>query len=77
VLAEVVGFGYPGGRGWSERSAANARLMAVAPEMLLELRLYAIGCSCAQHRDGIRIPQVKNCIRCRPACRVIAKAEGR
>lgn len=38
VIARVNGFGYPVGEGWSPESAANARLISAAPELLVELR---------------------------------------
>jgi hypothetical protein len=33
IIAKVIGFGYPVGEGWDERSEANARLIAAAPEL--------------------------------------------
>lgn len=33
VIAKVYGLGYPIGKGWHPRSAADARLIAAAPEM--------------------------------------------
>lgn len=38
IVAEVLGSGYPIGRGWSQTSAADARLIAAAPDMLEALQ---------------------------------------
>lgn len=38
VIARVNGFGYPVGEGWSPESAANARLISAAPDLLAALK---------------------------------------
>jgi len=80
VLAEVVGFGYPSGKGWSERSEANARLMALSPEMLEALRdaharlMEWIGSDC--ECDNTHVANNTVCCLCQYAA-IIAKVEGR
>ena len=59
---------------------ATARLMAAAPDLLLELRSLVVGCPCGNHAEGIeRIRRSKRthaCERCASALAAIAKAEG-
>jgi hypothetical protein len=59
---------------------ATARLMAAAPDLLLELRSLVAGCACGNHPEGIertRRPQrARACEQCASAVAAIAKAEG-
>jgi len=59
---------------------ATAQLLAVAPDLLLELRSLVVACPCGQHAQGVDRPHRKNathaCPRCASALAVIAKAEG-
>lgn len=41
VIAKVYGNGYPVGSGWSPDSAADARLIAAAPDLLAALERFA------------------------------------
>lgn len=54
VIAKVYGLGYPVGKGWSEQSAADARLIAKAPEMLALLRECVTPFRAAVVHDTIR-----------------------
>jgi hypothetical protein len=59
---------------------ATARLMAAAPDLLLELRSLVVGCACGNHAEGIeqirRSQRARVCERCASALAAIAKAEG-
>lgn len=58
---------------------ATARLLAAAPDLLLQLRLLLIACPCGQHWDGIEFDggnERYGCERCASALSAIAKAEG-
>lgn len=59
---------------------ATARLMAAAPDLLLELRSLVVGCACGNHAEGIepirRSQRTRACERCASALAAIAKAEG-
>jgi hypothetical protein len=59
---------------------ATARLMAAAPDLLLELRSLVAGCVCGKHSEGIRSIRRSQrtcaCERCASALAAIAKAEG-
>jgi hypothetical protein len=59
----------------------TARLMAGAPDLLLELRSMVAGCPCGNYLEGVeRIPRSKRtraCERCASALAVIVKVEGR
>jgi hypothetical protein len=52
VIAQVVGGGYPIGEGWSERTEANARLMAAAPKMADLLREILRWANDVNHPEG-------------------------
>ena len=58
----------------------TARLMAAAPDLLLELRSLVVGCACGKHSEGIerirRSQRTRACERCASALAAIAKAEG-
>lgn len=58
---------------------ATARLLAAAPDLLLELRSLVIGCPCGNHAEGIeqvrRAKRTRACERCASALAAIAKAE--
>jgi hypothetical protein len=60
---------------------ATARLMAAAPDLLLELRSLVAFCACGNHSEGIepirRSQRTRACERCASALAAIAKAEGR
>jgi hypothetical protein len=53
---------------------ANARLIAAAPDLLRELRMLVLQCSCGSHPDG---EIAGACGRCAAAIDAINKAEGR
>jgi|SRR5690242_7826696 hypothetical protein len=59
---------------------ATARLLAAAPDLLLELRSLVLDCPCGNHGEGIkRIHRAKRtpaCERCASALAAISKAEG-
>src|SRR5690349_9895950 len=59
---------------------ATARLVAAAPDLLLELRSLVAGCVCGNHSEGIerirRSKRTRACERCASALAAIAKAEG-
>ncbi|MFL6352922.1 MAG: hypothetical protein ACJ74Z_13880 [Bryobacteraceae bacterium] len=59
---------------------AIARLMAAAPDLLLELRSLVVACPCGNHAEGIerirRSQRTRACERCASALVAIAKAEG-
>jgi hypothetical protein len=61
-------------------SEATARLMAAAPDLLLQLRSLVDGCACGNHAEGIerirRSQRTRTCERCASALATIAKAEG-
>lgn len=55
-----------------EECEANARLIAAAPSLLQQLRLYVIACECGNHSSG-EINFQRACHRCTPAVRDIEK----
>ena len=59
---------------------ATARLMAAAPDLLLELRSVVVACACGNHSEGIermrRSKRTCACERSASALAAIAKAEG-
>jgi hypothetical protein len=59
---------------------ATARLMAAAPDLLLELQSLVVGCACGNHAEGIerirRSQRARACERCAAALAAIAQAEG-
>lgn len=59
---------------------ATARLMAAAPDLLLELQSLVVDCACGNHSEGIerirRSQRTRACDRCASALAAIAKAEG-
>jgi len=59
---------------------ATARVMAAAPDLLVELRSLILTCPCGNHFDGIerirRSKRTRACERCASALAAIAKAEG-
>jgi hypothetical protein len=59
---------------------ATARLMAAAPDLLLELRSLVVGCACGNHAEGIkrirRSERTRACERCASALAALATAEG-
>ena len=59
---------------------ATARLLAAAPDLLLELRSLLVACPCGHHAEGIertgRSKRTRACERCASALAAIAKAEG-
>jgi hypothetical protein len=63
----------------ASESEATARLMAAAPDLLLELQSLIIGCPCGNHAEGIerigRSRRIRACERCASALATIAKAE--
>jgi hypothetical protein len=61
-------------RSGPEESEANARLIAAAPDLLRELRMLVLQCSCGSHPDG---EIAGACGRCAAAIDAINKAEGR
>ena len=59
---------------------ATARLLAAAPDLLVELRSLLVACSCGCHADGIErtgSKRTRGCERCAEALAVIARVEGR
>lgn len=61
-------------------SEATARLMAAAPDLLLELRTLVLACPCDKHAPGREVSRRSQlnrcCDRCAAALAAIAKAEG-
>lgn len=70
---------------FSERRAseceATARLLAAAPDLVLEVRSLLVACPCGQHTQGIermgRAKRAYGCERCAAAVAALAKVEGR
>ena len=60
---------------------ATARLLAGAPDLLLELRSLVVGCACGNHAEGIerigRSKRTRACERCASALAAIVNVEGR
>jgi hypothetical protein len=59
---------------------ATARLLAAAPDLLLELQLFVSACACGNNSDQVERADVPRpdgtCARCASALTAIAKVEG-